>query len=396
MVLDLLVGVDDPTLHSTRTGLRAKPLRAALALAFPPPAFGAIVSATTAEDGNAPREGTAVASHREFIYVKAPDGMPDPGCFRLVEAPVPAPADGQVLVRTHYLSIDPYMRRQMGGGHGQYANPLKIGDVMIGRGAGVVIESRHPEFKAGDAVQAEFGWREHVVLDGRGLRKLPPDLAPLSLGLGLVGQSGATAMVGLVDIAGIEPGETVVVSAAAGAVGSAVGQIARIRGCRAVGIAGGQAKCRHVVVDLGFDDCVDYKAGAVGAALAKAAPEGVDVYFDNVGGDILDAVMPHLNAGARVPVCGQISQYNAGDSHGLRNVGVILDKCVRVQGFRIGNHLARRDEALGELMAWYRAGRLKWRETVAEGLEQAPAALINMLSGGNIGKQVVRLAAAAE
>ena len=180
-----------------------------------------------------------MATHREIIYVRAPDGMPDAGCFRLVEAPMPRPADGQVLARTHFLSIDPYMRRQMGGGHGQYANPLKPGDVMIGRGAGVVIESRHPDFKVGDPVQSEFGWREHAVLDGRGLRKLPADLKPLSLSLGIIGQSGATAMVGLVDIAGIKAGETVVVSAAAGAVGSAVGQIARIKGCRAIGIAGG-------------------------------------------------------------------------------------------------------------------------------------------------------------
>jgi NADPH-dependent curcumin reductase CurA len=266
---------------------------------------------------------------------------------------------------------------------------------MIGRGAGVVIESRHPDFKTGDAVQSEFGWREHVVLDGKGLRKLPPDLEPLSLSLGLIGQSGATALVGLVDIAGIKAGETVVVSAAAGAVGSAVGQIARIKGCRAIGIAGGPEKCRHVVADLGFDDCVDYKAGPIGPALTTAAPNGVDIYFDNVGGDILDAILLHLNADARVPICGQISQYNASDSRGLRNFGVILNKCVRVQGFRIGNHLARRDAALGELMDWYRAGRLKYRETVAEGLEQAPVALINMLSGGNTGKQVVRLAAAA-
>ena len=223
---------------------------------------------------------------------------------------MPTPADGQVLARTHFLSIDPYMRRQMGGGHGQYANPLKPGDVMIGRGAGVVIESRHPDFKVGDAVQSEFGWREHVVLDGRGLRKLPADLKPLSLSLGIIGQSGATAMVGLVDIAGIKAGETVVVSAAAGAVGSAVGQIARIKGCRAIGIAGGPEKCRHVVADLGFDDCIDYKAGPIEPALAKAAPQGVDIYFDNVGGDILDAVLPRLNMNARVPVCGQISQYN--------------------------------------------------------------------------------------
>ena len=284
----------------------------------------------------------------------------------------------------------------MSGGHGQYANPLKVGDVMIGRGVGLVIETRHPDFNIGDAVQGEFGWREHVALDGKGLRKLPSDLRPLSLSLGLIGQSGATAMVGLLDIAGLKAGESVVVSAAAGAVGSAVGQIAKIKGCRAIGIAGGPEKCRHVVDDLGFEVCIDYKAGAIGTALAKAAPRGVDIYFDNVGGDILDAVMPHLNANARVPICGQISQYNSRERQGLRNVGVILDKCVRLQGFRIGNHLVRRDQALGELMAWYRADRLKWHETVAEGFELAPAALINLLSGGNVGKQVVRLEAAAE
>ena len=337
-----------------------------------------------------------MATHREIIYVRAPDGMPDAGCFRLVEAPMPRPADGQVLARTHFLSIDPYMRRQMGAGHGQYANPLKLGDVMIGRGVGVVIESHHPDFKVGDPVQGEFGWREHVVLNGRGQRKLPADLKPLSLGLGLVGQSGATAMVGLVDIAGIKAGETVVVSAAAGAVGSAVGQIARLRGCRAIGIAGGAEKCRHVVADLGFDACVDYKQGPIEPALSKATPDGVDIYFDNVGGDILDAVLPRLNMNARVPVCGQISQYNVSERHSLRNVGVILDKCVKLQGFRIGNHLARRDQALEELMDWFRAGRLKYRETVADGFDAAPAALIDMLSGRNVGKQVVRLAAAAE
>ena len=342
-----------------------------------------------------------MATHREILYVRAPDGMPDASCFRIVDAPMPKPADGQVLVATHFLSIDPYFRRMMGGGHGQYANPLKPGDVMVGRGAGVVIESRHPDFRAGDAVQSEFGWREHVVLEGRGLRKLPTDLRPLSLGLGLVGQSGATALVGLTDIAGIKSGETVVVSAAAGAVGGAVGQIARLMGCRAIGIAGGPEKCRHVTEDLGFDACIDYKAGPIDAALKQAAPDGVDIYFDNVGGDILDAVLPHLAMDARVPVCGQISQYNASERQGgarerqgLRNAGIILDKCVKIQGFRIGGHLARRDAALEQLMGWYRAGALRAHETVAQGFEQAPAALVNMLSGGNTGKQVVRLAAA--
>jgi NADPH-dependent curcumin reductase len=336
-----------------------------------------------------------VATHREIIYVRVPDGMPDKSCFRVVEVSRPEPTDGQVLVQTHFLSIDPYMRRQMGGGHGQYANPLKPGDVMIGRGVGVVVETRSADFRIGDAVQSEFGWREHAALDGRGLRKLPVDLKPMSLALGLVGQSGATAVVCLMDIAAIKGGETVVVSAAAGAVGSAVGQIARIKGCRAIGIAGGAEKCRHVTSDLGFDDCIDYKAGPIGPALAKAAPRGIDIYFDNVGGEILDAVLPHLNMNARVPVCGQISQYNRGQRHALRNAGVILDKCAMLRGFRIGNHLARRDQALDELMHWFRQGRLKFRETVAEGLESAPDALVNMLSGGNIGKQVVRLSAAA-
>ena len=332
-----------------------------------------------------------MATHRQIIYVRAPDGMPDASCFRVVEAPVPEPGDGEVLVATHYLSIDPYFRRMMGGGHGQYANPLKIGDVMVGRGAGIVVRSRHPDFAPGDAVQSEFGWREHVVLAGQGLRKLPADLKPLSLSLGAVGQSGATAVVGLVDIAHIKAGETVVVSAAAGAVGSVVGQVARIKGCRAIGIAGGAEKCRHVVADLGFDDCIDYKAGPVGPALARAAPEGVDIYFDNVGGDILDAVLMHMRQGGRVPICGQISQYNRSERQGLRNAGVLLDKCVMLQGFRIGQNLARRDAALDELAGWWREGRLRWRETVAEGLEAAPAALVNMLSGGNVGKQVVRV-----
>lgn len=328
---------------------------------------------------------------RHFIFVRVPEGMPDASCFRLEDAPMPVPGERQVLVRTDYLSIDPYMRRQMSGGHGQYANPLRPGDVMIGRGVGVVTESRHPDFAAGDAVQGEFGWREHVVLSGTGLRKLPSDLSPLSLGLGLIGQSGATAVVGLTDIGRIKTGETVVVSAAAGAVGSAVGQIARILGCRAVGIAGGAEKCRHVVADLGFDACVDYKAGDVASKLAAAAPDGVDIYFDNVGGEILDAVLPLMRQNGRVPICGQISQYNTTERRGLRNVGVLLDKCVMLQGFRIGNHLARRDAALEQLMVWYREGRLKYRETVAVGFEAAPAALVNMLSGGNIGKQVVRL-----
>ncbi len=332
--------------------------------------------------------------HRQIMYVKAPDGPVEESCFRMEEAPVPAPADGQVLVRTHYLSIDPYMRRQMSNARSSYTHPLKPGGVMIGRGAGIVIESRHPDFVVGDAVQSEFGWRETVVLEGKGLRKLAADIQPLSLSLGVLGQSGATAWVGLYDIAGLKGGETVLVSAAAGAVGSAVGQIARIAGCRAIGIAGGPEKCRHVVEDLGFDHCIDYKAGLIDAALRAAAPRGIDVYFDNVGGEILDAALSALNEGGRVAICGMISQYDArtpAERAALRNVGLILDKSLAIRGFRIGQHLAQRDVALDSLLGLFRRGQLRYRETVTSGLDSAPGALISMLKGGNVGKQVVRL-----
>ncbi|MEM7751743.1 MAG: NADP-dependent oxidoreductase [Pseudomonadota bacterium] len=330
-----------------------------------------------------------MSKSREIKFITPPDGMPSEGCFEIVERDMPSPADGEVLVATHFLSIDPYMRRAMGGARKQYQ--LTPGATMIGRGAGVVIESRHPEFQEGDAVQSEFGWREHVVLKGDGLRKLAPDLQPLSLSVGMVGQSGATAYVGLHDIAGMKEGDTVVVSAAAGAVGSAVGQIARIAGCRVIGIAGGPEKCRHAIDDLGFDDCIDYKAGPIDEVLASATTNGVDVYFDNVGGEILEAVLDRTNDGARVAICGQISQYNADAQAGLRNVNLLLDRSIKIQGFRIGSHLERRDLALEQLLAWWRDGKLNYRETVSHGFESAPSALINMLSGGNYGKQVVKV-----
>ena len=330
-----------------------------------------------------------MTTHREFRFVKPPDGMPGEDCFQLIETEIPEPIDGQVLVQTHFLSIDPYMRRAMGGAR-SYTG-LKPGGTMIGRGAGVVLESRHPDFQAGDAVQGEFGWREHVVLDGQGLRKLAPDLKPLSLSVGILGQSAATAWIGLHHIAKIKSEDTVVVSAAAGAVGSAVGQIARIAGCRVVGIAGGADKCRHVVDDLSFDACVDYKAGALEDDLAKALPDGMDIYFDNVGGQILEAVLDLANDHARVPICGQISQYNAKEPAGLRNVRILLDKSVMMQGFRVGSYLDLRDHALDQLLDWWREDKLNYRETVSDGFETAPRALINMLSGGNYGKQVVKV-----
>lgn len=330
-----------------------------------------------------------MATHREIRFVKAPEGMPTEDCFEVVEVAKPQAGEGEVLVATHFLSIDPYMRRAMSGI--QRYGGLKPGSTMIGRGAGIVVESHHPDFAPGDAVQSEFGWREHTVLKGDGLRKLAPDLQPLSLSLGVVGQSAATAWVGLHDIGRIKEGETVVVSAAAGAVGSAVGQISQLRGCRVVGIAGGAEKCRHVVEELGFDDCVDYKAGDLVEALGAAVPEGIDIYYDNVGGETLNAVLEHVNEGARVPVCGQISQYNSPEPIPLRNPKVFLDKKIMIQGFLIGAHLERRDHALNELLQWWRDGKLKYRETVSEGFETAPKALINMLNGGNYGKQVVKV-----
>jgi len=330
-----------------------------------------------------------MATHREFQFVKVPEGMPTEDCFQLVEVAMPQPQVGEVLVRTHFLSIDPYMRRAMSGS--RHYGGMQPGSTMIGRGAGIVIESHHPDFKEGDAVQSEFGWREHVVLKGDGLRKLTPDLQPLSLSVGIVGQSAATAWVGLHDVGEIKAGDTVVVSAAAGAVGSAVGQIARLEGCRVVGIAGGADKCRHVIDDLVFDDCIDYKAGNISDALSRAVPEGVDIYYDNVGGAVLNAVLDHVNDHARVPVCGQISLYNSDGPVRIANSSVLLDKMIKIQGFRIGDRLARRDHALGVMLDWWRAGKLHYRETVSEGFETAPQALRNMLSGGNRGKQVVKV-----
>ena len=337
-------------------------------------------------------------SAKRVVLVSRPVGEPKASDFRTEDYTAPTPGPGQVLLRTIWLSLDPYMRGRMSDGP-SYAAPVPIGGVMEGGTVSEVIASDNPGFARGDIVLSRAGWQTHAISDGKGLAKIDPKIAPISTAVGVLGMPGMTAYTGLLDIGKPQAGETVVVAAASGAVGSAVGQIARIKGCRTIGIAGGLEKCRHVVTDLGFDDCIDYKAGPIGPALAKATPRGVDIYFDNVGGDILDAVLPRLNMDARVPVCGQISQYNRSERpesrQGLRNVGVFLDKCVMLQGFRIGSHLARRDKALDELMQWFRAGRLKFHETVGEGLEEAPAALVNMLSGGNIGKQVVRLAVAA-
>lgn len=324
------------------------------------------------------------------VLARRPEGAVQESDFRLEEGPLPEPAEGEFVVRSHYLSLDPYMRGRMNDTK-SYAQPVGLGEVMVGGAAGEVVASRHPGFVVGDRVVGIFGWQHYACSDGKGVHKVDDKRLPLSAYLGAAGMPGVTAYVGLLDIGEPRPGETVVVSAASGAVGSVVGQLAKMRGCRSVGIAGGPEKCRYVVEELGFDACVDYKAGNLHEDLKQATPDGIDVYFENVGGEILEAVLRRVNPFARIPLCGLISLYDAGQGQPLRNVTSLLTNRVRLQGFIISDHLARWPQALNELTQWVVEGRIKYRETVAEGLRNAPAAFIGMLHGKNFGKQLVKL-----
>jgi NADPH-dependent curcumin reductase CurA len=331
-----------------------------------------------------------------IVLQSRPTGKPTVDNFRLEEATLPQLADGQVLVRHHYLSLDPYMRGRMNEGK-SYAQPQPLGEVMIGGTVGEVIESRNRRFAAGDRVVGMGGWQTHAVVDGDAvgmLRKVDTTHVPLPAYLGAVGMPGATAWVGLTQIIAPKAGETVVVSAASGAVGSAVGQLAKVRGCRAVGIAGGADKCRYVVEELGFDACVDYKAHqnlpAMLKALKEACPGGIDGYFENVGGMILDAVMLRMNAFGRIAMCGMIAGYN-GEPIPMANPSLILVSRLKVQGFIVSEHLDLWPQALGELGNLVATGRLKYRETVAQGLAEAPQAFLGLLEGRNFGKQLVKL-----
>jgi NADPH-dependent curcumin reductase CurA len=262
---------------------------------------------------------------------------------------------------------------------------------MVGGTAGEVVESKNPKFKPGDKVVGAFGWQQYGVSDGKGLNVVDASRIPLSAYLGVVGMPGVTAWVGLLDICQPKEGETGVVSAASGAVGSVVGQIAKLKGCRAVGIAGGKAKCDYVVNELGFDACIDYKAGRLNEDLKAATPKGIDCYFENVGGEILDAVLRRMNAFSRIAVCGLISQYNATEPYGVKTFQSILVNRIKVQGFIVSDRLELWGKAIPELAGWVAGGKLKYRETVAEGLENAPKAFIGMLKGENFGKQLVKL-----
>ena len=337
------------------------------------------------------------STNRRIVLVSRPRGRPVPGDFRLETCPIPEPRDGEVLLRTLYLSLDPYMRNLMDEKGTAYSPPVGLGAPMVGGTVSRVAASKHPQFRVGDLVLGQVGWQDYGLAPGQ-------DLAPLgemerpSLALGGLGMPAFTAYVGLLDIGRPEPGETVVVAAATGAVGSVVGQIAKLKGARVVGIAGGIDKCRHAVEELGFDACVDRRDPRFAARLAAACPEGIDVYFENVGGAVFDAVLPLLNIRARVPVCGFIAHYNdeAQTSGGDRLPAVtetVLGKRIRMEGFIILDHYAARFESFRRDMGeWLDAGRVKAREHVIEGLENAPAGLMGLLEGHNFGKVVVRVA----
>jgi hypothetical protein len=334
-------------------------------------------------------EVPAMPTNMQVLLAARPRGTVQETDFRIVNTETPALKDGEVLVQIHFLSLDPYMRGRMDDVK-SYAASVNVGDVMTGGTVGEVIESKNPKFAAGDKVIGMFGWQQYAVNDGRALQKIDTRKLSMSVYLGTVGMPGVTAWYGLNKIGTPKAGETVVVSAASGAVGSVVGQLAKILGCRAVGVAGGKAKCDYVVNELGFDACVDYKAGNLHGDLKAAAPNGIDIYFDNVGGEILDTVLKQLNAFARIPMCGLISGYN-GVAYPLQNYRSFLVNRVNLQGFIVSEHMEIWPQALAELGGLVASGRLKYRESVAQGLENAPKAFMGMLKGENFGKQVVKL-----
>jgi len=326
----------------------------------------------------------------QVTLAKRPKGWVQESDFKIVETDIPKCGPGQVLVRNSYLSLDPYMRGRMNEAQ-SYAANVAIGQAMVGGTVGEVVESNNPSFKPGDSVLGYSGWQQYGVSAGHDLRKVDPRLASLSAYLGVLGMPGLTAWFGTIEIGQPKPGETLVVSAAAGAVGAVVGQLAKIKGCRAVGIAGGKSKCDHVVNDLGFDACVDYKAGNLARDLAAATPKGIDINFENVGGEILDTIALRLNPFSRIPLCGLISQYNEVHPRGMHNFVMLLINRVTVRGFIVSDYMDRADQALAELAGWVKEGKIKYRETIANGIENAPRAFIGLLKGENVGKQLVKL-----
>lgn len=332
--------------------------------------------------------------NRQITLAARPVGYPKESDFKLVETPIPTPEDGQVLVKTIYLSVDPYMRGRMNQRR-SYAPNVQIDEVMVGGVIAQIVESKHTDFQIGDIVNASIGWQEYGVTQGEGLRKIDPSIAPISTGAGILGMPGLTAYFGLLEVGKLQDGETVFVSGAAGAVGSVVGQIAKIKGCQVIGSAGSDKKITYIQDELGFDAAFNYKnVTDYQAKLAELCPDGIDVYFDNVGGPITDAVFPNLRVKGRVVICGQISQYNLENPEtGPRFLWHLITQRARIEGFLVFDYADRHADALVQMAEWLKQGNLKYRETIAEGgIENAPAAFISMLKGGNIGKQLVKIA----
>jgi NADPH-dependent curcumin reductase CurA len=329
--------------------------------------------------------------NRQITLAARPVGFPRESDFALVEAPVPEAGPGQVLVRSRWLSLDPYMRGRMSEAR-SYAKPTQLGEVMTGQVVGEVVQSNDARFAAGELVVGQLGWQEYALARGSALRKVDPALAPPSTALHVVGMTGLTAYFGLFDVGRARPGDTVVVSGAAGAVGQIVGQLAKIAGCRTVGLAGGPEKVADLTESYCYDVGIDYKAEDVNAALKEACPRGVDVYFDNVGGALSETIFRRLAVGARVVVCGQISQYNLTEPELVpRSLGFLIVFRARLQGFLVSDYAHRFDEGLTRLGTLFADGRLSYREDVTEGLEHAPGAFIGMLRGANRGKTLVKL-----
>ena len=319
-----------------------------------------------------------------------PTGLPKPTDWQLTEEAVPEPKDGELLVKVEYISLDPAMRGWMNDAK-SYIRPVAIGEVMRAGAGGRVVKSRHPKFKEGDLVTGGFGVQEFAISDGKGVNKVDTRFVPMTTYLGTLGMPGMTAYFGLLDVGKPQAGNTVVVSGAAGAVGSVVGQIAKIKGCRTVGIAGGPDKCKLLVDEFGFDAAIDYKHEDVKAALKQHCPNGIDVYFDNVGGDVLKAVLRLVNPLARIPLCGIISQYNAVEPPPGPNLGPVLVNRVTIRGFIVSDHADRLPPFLAECGRWVHDGRLKYREDIVDGLDNAPRAFIGLLQGKNFGKLLVKV-----
>ncbi|MDO8433813.1 MAG: NADP-dependent oxidoreductase [Candidatus Binatus sp.] len=333
------------------------------------------------------------AFNRQITLAARPTGEPKLTDFKLVEAPIPEPGEDQFLVKNLYLSVDPYMRGRMND-RKSYAEPVQIGEVMGGGAVGRIVKSSNPKYHVGQIVMGYFGWQEYAVSNGVGVELVNPELSPISTSLGVLGMPGMTAYFGLLEICKPRAGETVVVSGASGAVGELVGQIAKIKHCRVVGIAGSDDKVEHVVKDLGFDAAFNYKTTTdYEAKLRELCPRGIDIYFDNVGGTITDAVMTLINPRARISVCGQISQYNAAEPEmGPRLLGLLIERQARMEGFLVFQFAEKMRVAQKKMADWIRTGKLKYRESVVRGIENTPTAFIGMLRGENIGKQLVQLA----